>query len=368
VDSAYLFRATRRRAPAIAIAAVAAAILTAVLTLATPQQYRGTADVVVPLPPAATSPIAAVSQAVSDFDAALRSEVVAARVAREADLSRGEVSGKVSAEQLAGGTIVEVTYVSDDPATAETVAGSASREAPVFLLEARLAPIAQQRQLAEDDAAAASDAYVGFLQREGIVSPEDFFRDQEGRVRRLNDEAAAAEAGGDIERAELLQARAEDRAADLAPIKDEYETIKATRVQAEARVAPAKDASNVAEAAVDAARDGGGVEVLDAVAIARSSQLARRLLVAVVVATALAIAAVVLMALLGMTGSEPTPATRPAGGDGRRGQPRPRVGQGLVQREDATRRPASAPAADRSEQTRVQPNPTGTRSERDWGR
>ncbi len=319
MDTTQLFRITKRRASLIAIAAVSAAVLTAVLTLATPQQYRGTADVVVPLPADATSPIAAVGQAVSDFDSALRSEVVAARVAREANLSRGDVSGKLSADQLAAGTIVEVTYLSHDPATAETVAGSASREALVFLLEARLAPIAEQLQLAQGDVAAASNAYVGFLQREGIVSPEDFFRDQEARVRRLNDEAAQAESEGDIERAGLLQARADDRAAELAPIKDEYETIRASRIQADARVAAAKDASTVAEAAVESARDGGGVEVLDAVAVARSTQLARRLLAAVVVATGLAIGAVVLLAFLGLTGSESAPAG--ARGGSRRDQP-----------------------------------------------
>jgi hypothetical protein len=346
----------RRRVAVVGLAAAAAAVLTLIVTSFTPQQYRGTADVVVPLPSQFGSPIAAVGQSVSDFEGALRSDVVAARVARDVDVPRDEVASGLSSEQLASGTIVEVTYVADDPGIASSVAGTASREALVFLLEARLAPQAEELSLAQDAARRADDAYAAFIESEGLLNPAGYFRDQAGRLQRLQDQADAARTSGDDQTAEELEARIDARQRELTPLLLEYTTLTTARQQSQSRFAETKASFDVADAAVEAAKNDGNVEVLDAVPVSRVAQLLRRLLVAIVVATALAIASIVLLALLGL--GEPEPAVGPHLSEGAP-PPGPRVAAPRRSSERPERRSAGVADAGRVAR-RVAPEPVPT--------
>lgn len=298
-DLAYYVDAVRRRAPAVVGALVAAAALTLGLILLQPQRYRATADVVVPIASPGGSAIAAVGQSVSDFEGAVRSDVVAKRVSSETGVPQQQVADRIDTEQLFGGTVVEVTYTADDAFVAEDAVGVVSREALVLLLQARLAPFEQELALAERDANAAANAYQDFLIANELVEPEQFFRDQQARLRVLRDRADGLRAEGNDERADEIDALIQSRTELLAPIQVEYLTTREDRARAGVRLGQARASFGAAQAAVKAAEEQrGSVTVSNAVPVSKTAQLFRQLLIAVVVAAVLAIGVIVLLELI----------------------------------------------------------------------
>lgn len=280
-----------------------AACVAVVIFLVQPRRYRATADVVVPVPTETGSLIAAVGQSVSDFEGALRSSVVAQRVSAETGVPAEGVAGGLESEQLSGGTVVEVGYTADDPDVAEAVAASASREALGLLLRGQLAPFEQQRELAEEALARASQAYEGFLKESGLLNPDQFFRIQTLRLIDLQDRAGRARNDGDEEAAEELDARFLQLQLRLAPMQVEFTTLREALTRAASALTNAEASYAVANAALEAAEEGTSVQGSEAVALPRAAQLLRQLLVIVVLATALAIALIVLMELTSSPGS-----------------------------------------------------------------
>jgi Chain length determinant protein len=310
--------ALRRNGRLVLAAVVLAAIITSLIFLLEPRQYRATADVVVPVPAQQGSRIAAVGQSVSDLEGALRSLVVAQRVSNETGEPIGRVTDGLDSEQLFGGTLVEVSYATSDPEIAESVAELASREALVVLLTAQLAPFEQQRDVAAATAVRFQREYEAFLNRTGMLNPEQVFETQTKRIIELQDEIGQATATGDLELARQLRDQLQERKDRYTPLRVEYTFLQESRSRANAVLTEADAAFVAADAALDAAESGGSVQTSDAVAVPRAAQLFRRLLVVVVLVTALAIGAIVLLELT--AGARPSGAAR-ARGVGSQGLP-----------------------------------------------
>ena len=299
VDLEPYLRAIRRRMPFVVFTAGMAAFLTILLLLLLPRQFRATADVVVTLPPTQTGSLLTTSaQAVSDFEGAIRSTAVAERAAIEANVETGSVLGKLETEPLVGGTVVEVSFMASDPVVAETVVETASREANLLLLEARLAPIEQLVDQAERSLAIASADYDRFISTNGLLDPALYFRREAVRLNNLRIERDRAVVARDDAAVERLEERIDAVVDILGPLQSRYDTLVVGREQAQAALTEARSAFANADAAVEAARDGSSVQALPASGVSLLDRLPRQILVVVVVATALTIAVIVLLELI----------------------------------------------------------------------
>jgi hypothetical protein len=294
------FDAIRRQRKLVLTAVVAAAIITLIMFLLQPRQYRATAAVVVPVPAEVGSRIAAVGQSVSDFEGALRSGVVAQRTSRVTGEPSVRILSALDTQQLFGGSLVEVAYTTSDPEIAEDVAELASRQALVVLLTAQLAPFEEARQSAQETAQNFQRDYEEFLERTGMVNPDQYFEKQQNRLIRLTDEIGLAEAQGDEELAERLTEQLENKQAAITPLRVEWTTLEEGRTRAALILSEVESAYSTANASLEAAREGRSVDVSDATAIPRAAQLLRQLLVVVVLSTALAIGLIVLLELVSM--------------------------------------------------------------------
>jgi hypothetical protein len=255
------------------------------------------ADVVVPVPALAGSRIAAVSQSVSDFEAALRSTVVAQRVSAETGLPVIAIEDGLESQQLLGGSLVEVRYTSSDFETARHVVSAASSEALALLLQGQRAPVEVLKRGAQAGLDRANEAYAEFLTTNDLLDPALYFKVQSKRLIDLQDEANRLRAEGKEVRAEEIEADIERRQDNLVPLQLDYTLLQESRATAIQAQAEANAAFAAADAAVEAAREGGSVRLSDPVPIPRATQMFRRLLIAVVVATALTIGLVILLEL-----------------------------------------------------------------------
>jgi hypothetical protein len=308
-----------------------------------PQQYRATADVVVPVQATTTgSRIAVVEQAVADFEGALRSSIVAQRVAKLTGAPMNEVAAHIETEQLFGASVVEVGYSASDPDAAEQVVAAASRESLVVLLEAQIGPIRQLRELAQETSDRLDQQYLEFLTRTGILDPQLVFKAQTKRMIQLEDEMNAAIAEGDDARAADLQEELEQRREKWTPLLAEYESLQQARFRANQSRSEAESAYTTAAAALDAAKEGSSTTVAAAVPVARVPQLVRRLLTVVVLATGLAIALIVLLELTaGRAATVKDPRMMPGGEGGEPPLEEP-VERRTVERRTAQRQPVKA--------------------------
>jgi hypothetical protein len=292
-------RAVVRRTRLIGTIVVVSILVALVLFFIEPSRYRATADVVVSVQSTPTgSRIAAVEQAVSDFEGALRSSIVAQRVAAATGVPMQEIAGHFDTKQLFGSAVVEISYVATDPDAGEQVVAAASREALVVLLSAQLGPVAQLRDLAQTAADHANDDYVAFLGDAGVLVPQAVFESKTRRMIDLDDAINGALAEGDEERAADLQEQLDRLREIWTPLVGEYESLQQARLRAFQSRAEAESAYTSATAALDAAREGASTTVAAAVPMPRVPQLVRRLLTVVVVATALAIAMIIALELL----------------------------------------------------------------------
>ncbi len=87
MEIADYIRLVLRRTKVVAAIVATAAVLVTLLFLFRPATYSATATVVVPTPTNSSSLIAAVSQSISDFQAALSTDRVAERTAAEVGIS-----------------------------------------------------------------------------------------------------------------------------------------------------------------------------------------------------------------------------------------------------------------------------------------
>jgi uncharacterized protein involved in exopolysaccharide biosynthesis len=297
MDIARHVAAVAKRGSLIAVIAGVAGAITVAIAVLQPQLYRATADVVVPVPETSTSRIAAVSQTVSDFQGAIRSSVVAQRVANQTGVPAGAVLSRLRTEQLAGGAVVEVTFASSDRFTAREVVDAASTEALSILMQGQLAPVTRLHENAEASVERVSQEYQLFLTSNDLVDPERYFAEQTKRTNDMIDQINGLRSEGKLDEADQLQADLDTRVANLAPLQVQYRVLQQTLTGAVTAEREASSRLVSAQAAVEAVDDPATVPVSDPVAVSRLGQILRRLLVAVVVATALGIGLVILLEL-----------------------------------------------------------------------
>lgn len=250
-----------------------------------------------PVPEITGSRIAAVSQNVSDFEGALRSNVVAQRVASETGLPAQRIQSGVGTEQLAAGAVVEVSFTSSDRFAARAVVDAVSTQALRVLMEAKLAPIEQAHTRAVTALETVRQEYQDFLTENEISDPDEFFAQQARIAQDYLEAIQAAEAEGNTDRATELRAERAGFMAGLAPLQVEYRVLQQTLTSAVQFEREANAQLVSAEAAVEAVQDEGTVPVSDPVPVPRLGLILRRLLVAVVVATSLGIGLVILLEL-----------------------------------------------------------------------
>lgn len=149
-----------RRSRFVGAVAVAAAVLALLVFLLSPTKYRAVATVVVPAPrPDVTSLIAGVSQAVDDFEGAVRSDAVSGHVSQLTGIDKGAIESGIGFTRLTTSSVAEVSYVGTDRGQTEDVAKLTSQEALSLLLTAQAAPFSQQLTLADQQYQQAEDAY-----------------------------------------------------------------------------------------------------------------------------------------------------------------------------------------------------------------
>jgi hypothetical protein len=284
----------------VAAVAIVAGFLAVVVYILQPQRYSATATVVLPIPPSTTtSAIAAVSEAYADFNGALTTDVVAERAAADVGVPASAVAGHLSVSRLAGGSVAQVTYNGTDRDHAVAIASAASREALVVLIAARLDPLDQQLALAKaavDDANAESQT---FIEQTGIYN-EQYFIDQQRRIISLQDDLGNAQANGDTARADDIQARITAKNATISQYRADFDRLTSTRQSAEEAYTTAQQADLSEKGLLDSARAGRQVSVsAEPTGASRLTGLIKAVVPAVVVATGLAIALIVLMEVVG---------------------------------------------------------------------
>jgi hypothetical protein len=296
VEIAEYVRAVGRRSRIVVIAAAVAGVVAVMLFFLRPQTYRATATVVVPVPPGSTSVLTSVTQSVSDFQAAVGTDVVAERVAERTSLSVDEVAGGLDSSRISAGGLVEVRFVGTNPDTASQVVQIASQEALRLLLEARLAPAEKQLEIAQDNYDEASSVYRAFLTTVESVQPSDDFEAAAEQITSLREQIQAAIDDGNQDRANQLQRRLDDMTAKWSPLIVEWQALNAARSRAAATLDVAQANHTTAQAAVEVIEaDGGGVDAGRAVPVSRLQVFFRTVVPTVVIATVLAIGLVILL-------------------------------------------------------------------------
>ena len=147
-----------------------------------PTQFQARATVRLPVPGEAATSV--ISQANSDFTEALQSDAVLAKTAEAAHVPRSSVDSGLSVTQSGSSRILEVTYTTDQPATAQKVVATATRAAlenlfsPEVTRDQQLVAAAQQEY---DAARAALDAFGA----KGDTLPADLYRQKISEVNQL---------------------------------------------------------------------------------------------------------------------------------------------------------------------------------------
>jgi Chain length determinant protein len=298
----------------VAAVAIVAGFLAVVVYILQPQRYSATATVVLPIPPSTTtSAIAAVSQAYADFNGALTTDVVADRTAADVGVPSSSVAGHLSVSRLAGGSVAQVTYNGTDKDHAVAIASAASREALVVLIAARLDPLDQQLTLATSAYETANAEYRAFVQATNIYN-EQYFIQQQRRIIHLQDELGNAQANGNTALAADIQSTIETKNANISQYRADFDRLTSTRQSALEAYTTAQQAELSEKGLLDSARAGRQVSAsAGATGASRLTGLIKAVVPAVVVATGLAIALIVLLEVVG-------PVRLPTRGGGARGR------------------------------------------------
>jgi hypothetical protein len=290
-------RVVSKRSRFIGAVVLAALVLSVAVYSLEPPRYRATATVVIPIPEGVTSLIAGVSQSVSDFEGALASESVAAGVAAATGVDRKEISSGLSSDRLVSGSVAEVAYEGRTGEEAQVVVREASRQALALLLEAALGPYEQQRQFAQNQLAAAEDDYEEFVAETGIFAPDRYFAKQTDRLNALRDALGVARGEGRDDVVETLERRISAKQAEISQQLADYNRLSGARQRALSLVTETESAYSTAKGSLDSTQTPEAISVSDAVRISRVAFLMRSVVPAVVIATGLAIAFVVLLEL-----------------------------------------------------------------------
>lgn len=273
-------------------------IVTAVVLLVQPREYRVTATVVVPATQVIGSLVTAVDQSVSDFEGAIGSDAVIEKVSSVTGVSKQAVAGGLSTERLGTSSVVEVTYETDESDMASAVAGSASKQALALVQKSISGPLEEQRTMAEQSYEAAMTATESFLSETGLVNPPQVFKMQASRLVALRDALGhAIELGQDAE-ARRLQARIDQKEAELTDQVVTYQRLTDERQRALSALQLADNAYFQAEGGMASAEQGETITVSKPELAPRLGPAVRQLTGAVVVAAALAIGLVVLLEFL----------------------------------------------------------------------
>jgi hypothetical protein len=295
--------AVLRRSRLVGAIVAVALVLAVVVFLVSPRTYRSTATVVIPGPGAAVSSLlAAVTQSVEDFRGALESDAVALKVSRATGIDPDVIEAGLKFEQVGKSSVAEISFVSTDEGRTEQVALLAGQEALVLLMEARKAPLEEQRELAESQYREAQAAYDVFLLETGIGDPAEWLRRQTIRLIGLQDDLGVARGvGNDVEVARL-QKRLDDKHALVGPVQAEYSRLSAARDRGLAVLAESNRVATAADAALRNVQNSGAqITVSPPRTRPWTSVLLGIVVPAVVIATALAIALVVLLEIVGPT-------------------------------------------------------------------
>jgi hypothetical protein len=292
-------RALEGKGRIVAAVAILAGFLAAVIFIFEPQPYHATASVPLPVPPSTTtSALAAVSEAYSDFSGAITTDVVAQRAATDVGVSASEVKGHVEVTRLAGGNVAEVTYNGTDRDHASQIAAAAAKEALALIVSARLAPLEQQLTLAQQAVDEANSEFQQFVATEGVYT-DSYFAKEQLRINDLRDRLGNARANGQTALANTLQDQYDAKNAKIGAQLAEYSRLTTTRNSANEAYATAQQAELAEKGLLTSIQQGDQIPVSDPSGSSRLTGLIKAVVPAVVVATGLAIALIVLLEVVG---------------------------------------------------------------------
>jgi hypothetical protein len=280
----------------VAAVAIVAGFFAVVVFIFQPQKYRATATVSIPQPPTTTtSAIATASQAYADFNGALSSQEVAENAAKAVGVPVSDVAGHLSSSRLEGSSFAEVTYTGTSRNLAPQIVLEASQAALEVVTNARAAPLLQQQTLAQRAYDVATDQYTQFVHDYGITGKDDpLLRQQKNRIVKLQNDLNNARRDGedttDLEASlEEIQTKVAQESADLS-------RVEALQNAALETLQGAQAAYLTEEGILDSVTGGSLVAASDASSAPRLPGLIKAVVPAVVVATGLAIAMIVLLA------------------------------------------------------------------------
>jgi hypothetical protein len=285
----------------VAAVAIVAGFFAVVVFIFQPQKYRATATVSIPQPPSSTtSAIATASQAYADFNGALSSREVAEKAANAVGVPVSDVAGHVSSSRLEGSSFAEVTYTGTNRDFAPQIVQQASQAALEVVANARVAPLLQQQTLAETAYDDATDQYEQLVQDTGLASlDDDHLKDQKKRISSLSDQLGAANAIGNDALAADLQTKLDDLQTKVAQESADLSRILSLRQTALESLQGAQAAYLTEKGILDSVTAGSLVSASDASSAPRLPGLIKAVVPAVVVATGLAIAMIVLLEVVG---------------------------------------------------------------------
>jgi Chain length determinant protein len=283
----------------VAAVAIVAGFFAVVVFIFQPQKYRATATVSIPQPPTTTtSAIATASQAYADFNGALSSQEVAENAAKAVGVPVSDVAGHLSSSRLEGSSFAEVTYTGTSRDLAPQIVLEASQAALEVVTNARAAPLLQQQTLAQRAYDVATDQYTQFVHDYGITGKDDpLLRQQKNRIVKLQNDLNNARRDGedttDLEASlEEIQTKVAQESADLS-------RVEALQNAALETLQGAQAAYLTEEGILDSVTGGSLVAASDASSAPRLPGLIKAVVPAVVVATGLAIAMIVLLEVVG---------------------------------------------------------------------
>jgi hypothetical protein len=292
-------RALEGKGRIVAAVAILAGFLAAVIFIFEPQPYHATASVALPIPPSTTtSAIAAVSEAYADFSGAITTDVVAQRAATDVGVPASEVKGHVEVTRLAGGNVAEVTYTGTDRDHASQIAAEASKEALALIVSARLAPLEQQLTLAQQAVDDANTEFQQFVSTEGVLT-DRYFTKKQNEIDDLRNRINNARVNGQTQLADDLQVQFEEKNAKIGTQIAEFNRLTTTRNSANEAYSNAQAAELAEKGLLDSVQLGGQIPVSDPTGSSRLTGLIKAVVPAVVVATGLAIALIVLLEVVG---------------------------------------------------------------------
>jgi hypothetical protein len=283
----------------VAAVAIVAGFFAVVVFIFQPQKYRATATVSIPQPPTTTtSAIATASQAYADFNGALSSQEVAENTAKAVGVPVSDVAGHLSSSRLEGSSFAEVTYTGTNRDLASQIVQEASQAALEVVANARVAPLLQQQTLAQNAYDSATEQFTQFVHDTGITNRDDpLLRQQKKRILKVqNDLNNARRDGEDTTELEAdleeVQTKVAQESADLARVEALQNTALETLQGAQAAYLTEKGI-------LDSVTAGSLVSASDATSAPRLPGLIKAVVPAVVVATGLAIAMIVLLEVVG---------------------------------------------------------------------